>query len=99
METTSSFATSPVMVATAAFQAQPPAQPRGAKTQAMLFPMEARREVLLSSTWTRPPSEMPKPCKNQRMTLERRITVPARLIKDQPRSQVARSTLEADGRW
>ena len=33
------------------------------------------------------------------MMEEIRMTVPARLMKDQPRSQVARSTLPAEGAW
>ena len=33
------------------------------------------------------------------MMEEAKITVPARLMKDQPRSQVARSTLLAAGTW
>ena len=37
--------------------------------------------------------------RNHRMMEEARMMVPARLMKDQPRSQVARSTLTAAGTW
>ena len=41
----------------------------------------------------------PKPCRNHRTMVEARMTVPARLMKDQPRSQVARRTLPHAGTW
>ena len=62
-------------------------------------PMAASREVLLSSTMPKPASVKPKPWRNQRMMEEARMMVPARLMKDQPRSQVARRTLPTEGTW
>ena len=41
----------------------------------------------------------PKPCRNHRTTVAARMTEPARLMKDQPRSQVARKTLPQAGIW
>ena len=47
----------------------------------------------------KPASVKPKPWRNQRMMEEARMMVPARLMKDQPRSQVARRTLPTEGTW
>ena len=95
-ETTASLAMRPERRATAACQVP---KPRGAKMKSTVWPTLASRELLLSSTIWNTPSTKPKPWRNQRMTEERRMTVPARLMKDQPRSQVARSTLTAAGAW
>ena len=65
----------------------------------MALPMAAKMELLLSSTMVNWPSTKPKPWRNHSTMVEARITVPARLMKDQPRSQVARSTLTAAGTW
>ena len=59
--------------------------------------MEASSEVLLSSTMPKTPSTKPKPCRNHSTTEEARITVPARLMKLQPRSQVEWNTFLAEG--
>ena len=72
-------------------------KPRGLNTKATAPPMAASKEALLSSTMPKPASVKPKPWRNHRITEESRITVPARLMKIQPRSQVARSTLPAVG--
>ena len=61
--------------------------------------MAASTELFMSSTMPKAPFSQPKPWRNHRMMEEARITVPARLMKDQPRSQVARSTLPAEGMW
>ena len=37
--------------------------------------------------------DRPKPCRNQMATVASRMTEPARLMKDQPRSQVARKKM------
>ena len=94
--TTFSLAIRPVKVATAACQLP---KPRGAKMGATTLPTAASRLWLLSSTMVKLPSTKPKPCKNHKITEEARITVPARLMKLQPRSQVACSTLRALGTW
>ena len=65
----------------------------------MALPMAARMEELLSSTMPNWPSTKPKPWRNHKITEEARMMVPARLMKDQPRSQVARSTLPTAGTW
>ena len=96
METTFSLAMRPVTVATVDCQLP---KPRGAKTTHTAPPMAASRELLLSSTMPKPLSVKPKPWRNHKMMEEATITVPARLMKDQPRSQVARSTLPAAGVW
>ena len=74
-------------------------KPRGRKMKHTAPPMAASREVLLSSTMPKPASVKPKPWRNQRMMEEARMMVPARLMKDQPRSQVARRTLPTEGTW
>ena len=94
--TTFSLAMRPVKVATAGFQLP---KPKGAKRGATAWPMEASRLVLLSSTMPNCPSVKPKPCRNHSTMEEARMTVPARLMKLQPRSQVARSTFAAWGTW
>ena len=94
--TTFSLAIRPVKVATAAFQLP---KPKGAKRKATARPMEASRLALLSSTMPNTPPAKPKPCRNHRMMEEARITVPARLIKLHPRSQVEWSTFLAEGMW
>ena len=37
--------------------------------------------------------------RNQRIMVDRRMMVPARLMKDQPRSHMERRTLLAEGAW
>ena len=94
--TTFSLATSPVMAATAACQLP---QPRGAKIQEIPLPITARSPSDRSSTIPKLPSTNPKLDVNQMKMVESRITVPAFLIKDQPRSHMLRSTLTAVGIW
>ena len=65
--------------------------------KAMAPPMAASTELFMSSTMPKAPFSQPKPWRNHRTMVEARMTVPARLMKDQPRSQVARSTLPAEG--
>ena len=84
------------MVATVACQLP---KPRGAKIQAMVLPMLARMEWLLSSTMPKAPFSKPKPWRNHNTMVDSRITVPARLMKDQPRSHMDRSTLPTEGAW
>ena len=72
-------------------------KPRGAKMKQMAPPMAASKELLLSSTMPKPPSVKPKPWRNHSTMDEATMTVPARLMKLQPRSQVARRTLFAEG--
>ena len=94
--TTSSLAIRPVMVATAACQFP---KPRGMKITAITLPTAASREASLSSTQPKPPSAKPKLLRNQRIMVDRRMMVPARLMKDQPRSHMERRTLLAEGAW
>ena len=58
-----------------------------------------RMELLLSATMPNAPFSTPKACRNQMMMELSSMTVPARLMKLQPRSQVARRTLLAAGAW
>ena len=67
--------------------------------KATALPIAAKTELFMSSTRPKAPFSQPKPWRNHRMIEEARITVPARLMKDQPRSQVARSTLPTEGMW
>ena len=94
MLTTSSLAIRPVTVATAACQVP---KPSGANMTASAEPAIASRDELLSSTMPKAPFSKPKPCRNQSMTVEASMTVPARFMKDQPRSQVERRTFPAEG--
>ena len=74
-------------------------KPRGAKMKESALPMAASRELSCSSTMPKAPPSKPKPWRNHSTMDEATMTVPARLIKLQPRSQVARSTFRAEGRW
>ena len=93
--TTFSFAIRPVIEATAACQVP---QPSGAKIQAIALPIAAR--MLLSiSTMPKEPSAHPNEEVNQTRIVASRITVPAFLINDHPRSHMERSTLPTVGQW
>ena len=94
MVTRFSLATSPPTTPTVACQVP---KPSGMKMNATALPTAASRESLLSSTMPKPFSVTPKACRNQMRMELRRMTVPARLMKLQPRSHVARSTLLAAG--
>ena len=94
--TTFSFATRPVIAATAAFQSP---HPRGAKIQAKDLPIAERIPSLKSSTMPKWPSTKPKLEANHTTMVESRITVPAFLMKDQPLSHMLRSTLLTVGQW
>ena len=74
-------------------------KPKGAKIGATKPPMAANKDLSISSTMVKDPSTIPKALVNQMIMLERRMIVPARLMKDQPRSQVPRSTLTTVGTW
>ena len=81
------------MEATAACQVP---QPSGVKIQAIALPMTAR--MLLSiSTMPKEPFSQPKEEVNHTKMVASRITVPAFLMKDQPRSHMERSTLPTVG--
>jgi len=75
--------------------------PRGVKIQAMAFPMAARMEWSISSSSSirNVPSTDPKKERNQTTMVDRRMIVPAFLMKDQPRSHMDRSTLPRVGQW
>ena len=62
-------------------------------------PMAASRESLLSSTMPKPAEVTPKACRNQMTTALRSMSVPARFMKLQPRSQVERKMFEGAGAW
>ena len=94
--TTFSFATSPVIAATAAFQSP---QPSGAKIHATAEPIAARILLFISSTIPKLPPSTPKLCANHTKMVERRIIVPAFLMKDHPRSHVLLRTFPTVGRW
>ena len=96
MVTRFSFATSPPTTPTVACQSP---KPSGAKMKATAPPMAASRESLLSSTMPKPAEVTPKACRNQMTTALSRMSVPARFMKLQPRSQVALNTLDAAGAW
>ena len=87
--TTFSFAIRPVTAATAIFHPSPAfVHPRGAKIHAIAEPIFARILLFNSSTIPNPPFSQPKPIKNQRTIVERRMMVPAFLMKDQPLSHI-----------
>ena len=93
--TTFSLATRPVTVATAPCQLP---QPRGAKRKATAPPTRAR--MLLSiATMPKRPSSQPKPEANQMKMVDRRMTVPAFLMKLQPRSHMERRRFFRVGMW
>ena len=94
--TTFSFATSPVIAATADFQSP---QPSGAKIHAIPLPIAARKPSLRSSTMPKRPSAMPKLEANQMKMVDKRMIVPAFLMKDQPRSHMLLSTFPTVGIW
>ena len=91
-----SFAIRPVTDATAACQLP---QPRGAKSHAIPFPIAASIlfPICSSSSIPNAPSAHPNLDKNQRTTVEIRITVPAFFIKLHPLSHILRSTLPTVG--
>ena len=92
--TTFSFATSPVIVATADFQSP---QPSGAKIHAMPLQIIERKPSLKSSTMPKRPSAKPKLEVNQMKMVDSRMMVPAFLMKDQPRSHMLLSTFPTVG--
>ena len=94
MVTRFSFATRPPTTPTVACHTP---KPSGRKMNATAPPIAASRESLLSSTMPKPLSVTPKACRNQMTTALSSITVPARFMKLQPRSQVALNTLDAAG--
>ena len=94
MATRFSLATRPPTAPTVACQVP---KPSGAKMKAMAPPTAARMELLLSSTMPKAPFSLPKLCRNQMMMVLRRMTVNARLMKLQPRSQVECRTFLAEG--
>ena len=96
VETTLSFAISPVKVATVDSQLP---KPKGEKIKAIALPTYASKDASLLSTMLKAPFSKPKCCKNQRIIVERRITVPAFLINDQHLSQVVRRIFEGTGAW
>ena len=61
--------------------------------------MAARMLSSILSTIPKPSGVMPKLDRNHTARVERTIMVPARLIKDQPRSHILRKTFAAEGRW
>jgi hypothetical protein len=85
VETTFSFAISPVIVDTADCQSP---KPSGAKMKETALPIIASSELSCSSTILNPFSN-PNPCRNHRIIDDATITVPALFIKLQPRSHVA----------
>ncbi len=95
---TFSFATNPVMAATADFQSP---QPRGRKSHANVFPIAAK--ILLSiSIWSsirKLPSTHPKNVVNHTKIVDSIMMVPAFLIKDQPRSHMLLATFPTVGIW
>ena len=93
--TTFSFAARPVIAATAAFQLP---HPRGVKIHATAEPIAARILFSISSTIPKCPPSNPNPCANHIKIVERRMIVPAFLIKDPPRSQVLLNTFPTVGR-
>ena len=72
-------------------------KPSGANTGAILLPSAASMEASMLSTMTSEPFSILKLLANQMRMDESRMTEPARLTKLQPRSQVLRSTLVAEG--
>ncbi len=96
--TTSSFATSPMMVAMAAV-ASP--KPRGRKIH--LMPLPKTPSTLSDSSSSvlnpRPPFTMPKQDPAQIRMEESKIMVPAFLIKEYPLSHMLLSTFPAAGQW
>ena len=98
--TTFSFAIRPVTAATAIFQPSPAfVQPKGPKIQAIAEPIFARILLFSSSTIPKEPPSHPKPIKNHRTMVERRMIVPAFLIKDQPLSHMLLKIFPAVGQW
>ena len=98
--TTFSFAIKPVIAATAIFQPSPAlVQPSGVKIHAIALPIEARIELFNSSTIPKLPLSHPKLIKNHNTMVDKRMIVPAFLMKDQPLSHMLRSTLETVGQW
>ena len=95
VETTTSFATKPVIVATVA--AQWP-KPRGAKIGAITFPTASRIEWLSSENSTN--SKLVEIfCKNQITTVVSKIIVPALITKAFTLSQTVRATFHGVGKW
>ena len=96
--TTSSLATSPIIVAIVAV-ASP--NPRGAKIQQIALPIIPRILLLSSISVLNPnePSTIPKEEPAQMIIDARRIIVPALLMKDQPRSHIERRIEPTVGRW
>ena len=74
-------------------------KPSGANSGAILLPSAASIEASMLSTMTSEPFSIAKLLANQMRIAERRMIEPARLMKLQPRSQVLRSTLAAEGTW
>ncbi len=96
--TTSSFATSPITVATVAWALS---KPSGANIH--LIPFPSIPSTLFSSSISTSNPNLPPTAPNldpaQITIVARRMMVPAFLIKEAPRSHILRNTLETVGIW